>query len=105
MQRRQFISLLGSAALAMPHTARAQQLEPMRRIGVLMGYSEGHSASQARLEALRDIDPVRMMRPRLAEPIRASSPSGLHQRAGHMTASDLCAVRQKVSCSPGAIHT
>jgi hypothetical protein len=39
----------------------------------------------------RDIDPVRVMRTRFADPIRASSLFGLHQRAGHMTASDLCA--------------
>src|SRR3954466_13153689 len=32
-----------------------------------------------------DIDPVRMMRTRFADPIRASSPCGLHQQAGHMT--------------------
>src|SRR3954462_917457 len=52
-----------------------------------------------------DIDPVRMMRTRFADPIRASSPCGLHQQAGHMTASDLCGTRQKISCQAGAIHT
>src|SRR5262245_33247262 len=35
----------------------------------------------------------------------ASSPSGLRQQAGHMTASDLCAARQMISCQAGAIHT
>jgi hypothetical protein len=35
-----------------------------------------------------DIDPARMMRPRFADSIRASSPSGLREQAGHMTASD-----------------
>ena len=44
-------------------------------------------------------------RDRFADPIRASSPSGLHQQAGHMTAGDLCAARQKISCQAGAIHT
>jgi hypothetical protein len=54
----------------------------------------------------RDIDPVRVMRPRFAEPIRASSPSGLRQRAGHnMTASDNCSTRNNISCGAGAIHT
>src|SRR5215469_16362654 len=53
----------------------------------------------------RDIDPARMMRTRFAHPIRASSPPGLHQQAGHMTASDLCAARQMISCQAGAIHT
>src|SRR6516165_8623252 len=46
-----------------------------------------------------------MMRTRFADPIRASSPPGLHQQAGHMTASDLCAARQMISCQAGAIHT
>ena len=41
------------------------------------------------------------MRTRFADPIRASSPPGLHQQAGHMTASDLCAVRQMISCQAG----
>ena len=53
----------------------------------------------------RDIDPVRMMRTRFADPIRASSPPGLHQQAGHMTASDFCAAREVISCQAGAIHT
>src|SRR4051812_18891749 len=37
--------------------------------------------------------------------IRASSRFGLHQKAGHMTASDLYAARQNISCLAGAIHT
>jgi len=46
-----------------------------------------------------------MMRTRFADPIRASSPPGLHQQAGHMTASDFCAARYIFSCQAGAIHT
>src|SRR6516164_4202212 len=60
-------------------------------------------ATEPNLAFHRDIDPVRMMRTRFAHPIRASSPPGLHQQAGHMTASDLCAARQMISCQAGAI--
>jgi len=53
--------------------------------------------------AARVQQPDRMRR--IADPIRASSPPGLHQQAGRMTASDLCAARQMISCQAGAIHT
>src|SRR5262249_16478066 len=62
-------------------------------------------ATERNLPLHWDIDPARVIRPRLADPIRASSPSGLREQAGHMTASDLCAARSIFSCQAGAIHT
>ena len=62
-------------------------------------------ATERSLADQRDIDPVRMMRPRFADSIRASSRFGLHQQAVHMTVSDLRTARQEISCQAGAIHT
>ncbi len=54
MRRRDFITLVGSAAVAWPLTARAQQGERMRRIGVLMAYADNDSEAQAYVEAFRE---------------------------------------------------
>jgi putative ABC transport system substrate-binding protein len=53
MRRREFMALLGGSAIAWPLAARAQQGEPVRRIGVLMGYAESDSEAQANIAAFR----------------------------------------------------
>ena len=53
MRRRAFIALLGGAAVAASGSAHAQQ-DRVRRIGVLMGYAEADSDTQARMAAFRN---------------------------------------------------
>ena len=52
MTRREFITLLGGAAVAWPVGARAQQAERVRQIGVLMGVADDREG-QARVRVLK----------------------------------------------------
>jgi len=53
MRRREFITLLGGAAAAWPFAARAQQPDRVRRIGVLMGFTENDPEWRANFAAFR----------------------------------------------------
>ena len=54
MRRREFFRLLGSVIAGCPLIVRAQQLDRVRRIGVLMGYAEGDREGEANFAAFRE---------------------------------------------------
>ena len=72
MKRREFITLLGGAVVSWPLTARAQQPDRMRHIGVLMGYAESDRAAQSWLAAFRSELPKAGMAGRQQSPDRTS---------------------------------
>src|SRR5437870_940470 len=54
IRRREFIALLGGATAAWPFSARAQQGDRMRRIGMLQTMAESNPEYQAYVAAFRE---------------------------------------------------
>ena len=53
MRRREFVTLVGGAAVSWPISSHAQQSDKTRLIGVLMGYAESNSTARSEVAAFR----------------------------------------------------
>jgi putative ABC transport system substrate-binding protein len=54
MRRREFVTLVGGAAVSLPITSHAQQSGKTRLMGVLMGYAESDRTARSEVAAFRD---------------------------------------------------
>jgi putative ABC transport system substrate-binding protein len=53
MRRREFVKLVGGAAVAWPIAAQSQQVSAVKRVGVLLNYSESSAEGQQYIAAFR----------------------------------------------------
>jgi putative tryptophan/tyrosine transport system substrate-binding protein len=90
MRRREFITLIGSAAAAWPIAARAQQGVRMRRIGVLAGVAaddpEGQARNAAFLQGLEQLGWTVGRNMQIEYRWAAGSADDLHRYAAELTA-------------------
>jgi putative tryptophan/tyrosine transport system substrate-binding protein len=88
MRRREFITLLGGAAVAWPLMARAQQGQRVRHIGVLLPLAEDDPETQSRVKAfrhgLRDLDWVEGRNIRIDYRFSALDPNQIRQSVAEM---------------------
>jgi putative ABC transport system substrate-binding protein len=90
VRRREFIKLLGGAAAAWPLAARAQPVERVRRIGVLLATSEDDPVAQARqaafLQGLQQLGWIDGQNVRIDVRWTAGNPANARQYAAELVA-------------------